>query len=231
MTMRVISASRVGHLRFTFPANASTPYVFLEATRPAVIGSPESAAGTWVIYPNGSVIVNPSSNEICGRNSERQDEDIGPNPAPSYAGYFCAQFNTTFASYGVAQNGTITDGAESGEGPMLGAYARFDSGVVVDARVGVSFISMDQARSNIENEIPYGTTLEETAQATRALWIDKVGRIQVDGATADQRAVLYTGIFHTMQVRESFCANTSIAEHGEIVPLRTRRRQPVLFRI
>ena len=200
MASIVISASRVGHLRFTFPVNASTPYVFLEATRPAVIGSPETAVGTWVIYPNGSVTVDPSSNEICGRNSERQDEDIGPNPAPSFAGYFCARFNTTFASYGVAQNGTLTDGVQSGEGPMLGAYARFDGATVVDVRVGVSFISMDQARNNIENEIPYGTTLEQTAQATRALWIDKVGRIQVEGATTEQKAILYTGIFHTMQV-------------------------------
>ncbi|EPS99718.1 hypothetical protein FOMPIDRAFT_161389 [Fomitopsis schrenkii] len=194
------ATSRVGHLRFTFPTNASSPYIFLEATRPTRLGSPASPNGSWIIYPSGSITIDPTQQEICGRNPERQDEILGPSPAPSFAGYFCARFNTPFASYGVAQNGTITDGAQSGEGAVVGAYARFSgTAPVVDVRVGVSFISVDQARRNLETEIPDGTNLEQTAQAARAQWAEKLGRVKVEGASADQRATFYTGIFHTLQ--------------------------------
>lgn len=202
---RMNVASRVGHLRFTFPTNASSPYIFLEATRPTRLGSPASPNGSWIIYPSGSITIDPTQQEICGRNPERQDEILGPSPAPSFAGYFCARFNTPFASYGVAQNGTITDGAQSGEGAVVGAYARFSgTAPVVDVRVGVSFISVDQARRNLETEIPDGTNLEQTAQAARAQWAEKLGRVKVEGASADQRATFYTGIFHTLQVGLSF---------------------------
>ena len=93
---------------------------------------------------------------------------------------------------------------------MLGAYARFESSgpTVVDVRVGVSFISVDQARKNLEAEIPDGTSLEQTAQATRAQWAEKLGRVKVEGASADQRATFYTGIFHTLQV--SLCMTCSV---------------------
>lgn len=200
ITFHTSAASRVGHLRFTFPANASSPYVLLEATRPTRLGSPASPNGSWLVYPAGSVSVDPAQREICGRNPERQDEILGPSPAPSFAGYFCARFNASFAAYGVAQNGSISEGATSGEGAVLGAYARFEGASVVDVRVGVSFISVDQARKNLEAEIPDGTSLERTAQATRTQWVEKLGRVKVEGASADQRATFYTGIFHTLQV-------------------------------
>ncbi|KAH9843627.1 glycoside hydrolase family 92 protein [Rhodofomes roseus] len=193
------ATSRVGHLRFTFPANASSPYIFLEATRPCTLGSPASPTGTWLTYPSGLVNIDPVSQEICGRNPERQDEILGPSPAPSFAGYFCARFNTSFSAYGVVQNGTTSEGVVSGEGPVLGAYAAFEGARVVDVRVGVSFISVDQARRNLEKEIPDGTSLEETSKATRELWVEKLGRVKAEGASADEMATFYTGIFHTLQ--------------------------------
>ena len=69
----------------------------------------------------------------------------------------------------------------------------------VDVRVGVSFISVDQARANLDKEIPDGTSLEETAFNTRKAWAEKLDRIQIEGATDDKKTVFYTGFFHTLQ--------------------------------
>ncbi|OBZ74826.1 hypothetical protein A0H81_05381 [Grifola frondosa] len=69
----------------------------------------------------------------------------------------------------------------------------------VSVRVGVSFISVDQARKNIDAEVADGTSLEETARETRAAWAEKLDRIKIEGATAEDNQVFYTAVFHTLQ--------------------------------
>lgn len=194
------ATSRVGHLRFTFTNTSTAPWVLVEATRASTLGSPASPNGTWLTFPAGSVSVSPDSREICGHNPERQDEILGPNPAPGWAGYFCARFSAPLASWGVRQGSADAPGVQSGAGTELAAYAVFPAGTEsVDVRVGVSFISTDQARANIDAEVPDGTSLEETARTTRAAWADKLGRVQIEGASAEERVSFYTGFFHTLQ--------------------------------
>lgn len=176
--------------------------MLVEATRASTLGSPASPNGTWLTFPAGSVSVSPGSREICGHNPERQDEILGPNPAPGWAGYFCARFSAPLASWGVRQGSADAPGVQSGAGTELAAYAVFPAGTEsVDVRVGVSFISTEQARASIDAEVPDGTPLEETARVTRAAWVDKLGRVQIEGASAEERVSFYTGFFHTLQVR------------------------------
>ncbi|OCH93281.1 glycoside hydrolase family 92 protein [Obba rivulosa] len=190
------ATSRVGHLRFTF-TDTGAPYVLVEATRASVMGSDDP---TNVTYPEGAITIDPGRQEITGRNPERQDFIIGPNPARGWSGYFCARFDAPFESWGTAQNGTLSEGNASGEGALLSGFARFAAGTKqIDVRVGVSFISVDQARRNLDAEIPDGSTLEDTARQTRAAWAEKLDRIQVEGATDDEEAAFYTAVFHTLQ--------------------------------
>ncbi|KAI0365463.1 glycoside hydrolase family 92 protein [Pilatotrama ljubarskyi] len=190
------ATSRTGHLRFTFE-NTASPYILVEATRASVMGSDDP---TNVTYPQGSVHIDPHRREITGNNPERQDFIIGPNPAPSFAGYFCARFDTPFEGFGVAQNGSLRENATDGAGALLAGFAKFASGTKkVDVRVGVSFISVEQARKNLENEIPDGTTLEQTAKKTRAEWAEKLDRVKVEGATQEENEIFYTAVFHTLQ--------------------------------
>ncbi|CDO69453.1 Glycoside Hydrolase Family 92 protein [Trametes cinnabarina] len=190
------ATSRVGHLRFRFE-NTKTPYVLVEATRAFVLGS---ADPTNVTYPRGSILIDPRRREITGHNPERQDFIIGPNAAPGFAGYYCARFDAPFGGFGIAQNGTITENETHGDGAVLSGFARFAPGTkTVNVRVGVSFISIEQARRNVDKEIPDGTTIEETAEKTRAAWAEKLDRIKVEGASHEDAEVFYTGIFHTLQ--------------------------------
>ncbi|KAI0951692.1 hypothetical protein AcV7_007717 [Taiwanofungus camphoratus] len=190
------AASRVGHLRFSF-IDTHAPYILVEATRPSVMGS---ADPTNLTYPSGSVSIDAAARTITGRNPERQDFIIGPNPAPGWAGFFCARFDAPPASVGLAQNATLAGNATRGDGALLAAYYRFAEGTTeVGVRVGVSFISEEQACSNVEREVPEGTSLEETARKTRAAWAEKLDRIQVEGADDDERKVFYTAVYHTLQ--------------------------------
>ncbi|KAJ7740527.1 glycoside hydrolase family 92 protein [Mycena metata] len=193
------ATSRVGHLRFAFPKEQSA-YVLLEATRPSVITS----TPTNITYPSGSIAIDPARREITGSNSERQDWIITPTSIATntrhFRGYFCARFDAPFASYGVVQNGSESAGATTGNGALLSAYARFGAGTTtVNVRIGVSFISVDQARRNIDAEIADGVALEETARQTRAAWAEKLDRITLEGASEADKEVFYTAFFHTLQ--------------------------------
>ncbi|KAF9465359.1 glycosyl hydrolase family 92-domain-containing protein [Collybia nuda] len=205
------ATSRVGHLRFTFRPSLATfiPSLLVEMARPSIT----SSTPTNITFPIGDVTLSPTSNsstpfEICGSNNERQDRIITPisiaDKANKFKGYACAHFSSasTIISHGVIQNTTITPLAQSGSGPMLSAYVLFKSGgqreIVVDVRVGTSFISTDLARSHIFQETPAKATIENTARTVREAWIEKLGRIKVQGGTKVQRESFYTGIFHTL---------------------------------
>ena len=142
---------------------------------------------------------------MYGANPERQDFLIDPHHgATRWSGYFVARFDRGFASWGIAHNGTIREGAGSGEGALLSGFVRFEEGTrEVEVRVGVSFISVEQARANLDREIPDGVGLEETAYKTREEWAEKMDRVKVEGADEERAVVFYTGIFHTLQVRGS----------------------------
>ncbi|KAL4255705.1 Peptide-N(4)-(N-acetyl-beta-glucosaminyl)asparagine amidase [Pleurotus pulmonarius] len=191
------ATSRVGHLRFSF-TSTQAPYVLLEASRASVMGS---ADPNNVTYPLGSIYIDPEAKEITGTNAERQDFIIDPvsTPARGFKGYFCARFDKPFRSWGVVQNGTASEDS-SATGPLLSGYATFGpNDSTINVRIGVSFISIDQARRNLDNEIPDGATLEDTAMTTRAAWAEKMDRIQLEGATKDEKVIFYTGFYHTLQ--------------------------------
>lgn len=108
-----------------------------------------------------------------------------------------------FASWGIASNteGQLFEDYTTAKGMQVSAYVTFEGNITtLDVRVGVSFISEDQACSNIDHEIPDGTELEETARNTRAQWAEKLDRIQVQGGSPSDLTIFYTAIFHTLQV-------------------------------
>ncbi len=84
------------------------------------------------------------------------------------------------------------------EGENVGAFVRFDgSETVAEAQVGTSFISIDQARANLDAEMPRWD-FEGEVSALKALWNRKLGAIAVEGASDDQRRILYTGLYHAL---------------------------------
>ena len=74
-------------------------------------------------------------------------------------------------------------------------YAEFEKNVKeVRLRYGVSYISIEQAKKNLENEI-ISFDIEPVAKAARVEWNKTLGKIQVEGATDDQKTVFYTALY------------------------------------
>ena len=97
--------------------------------------------------------------------------------------------------------------AAKGSGSELSAYVQFAAGscASVGVRVGVSYISYDQARVNLDSEIPDGVTLEDTARAVEQQWADKLNLINITNASEDEAAIFYTAMYHALQVCNAVC--------------------------
>ena len=63
-------------------------------------------------------------------------------------------------------------------------------------RVGVSLISLEQARANLAREIGL-RSFDEVVSATKAKWEAYFARVEID-APDDVRTIFYTGLFHTL---------------------------------
>lgn len=64
----------------------------------------------------------------------------------------------------------------------------------LEFRYGISFISLEQAKKNLEEEIP-AWNFERVKRAARDRWNEALGQIQVEGGTLDQKRVFYTALY------------------------------------
>ncbi|MBN9178689.1 MAG: GH92 family glycosyl hydrolase [Microbacterium sp.] len=68
---------------------------------------------------------------------------------------------------------------------------------IVELRVGVSFLSLDQARANLRADIG-DASFDEVAARAQEAWDDSLGAIEVEGATREQRITLASGLVRTL---------------------------------
>ena len=85
-------------------------------------------------------------------------------------------------------------------GDDIGAFFSFDTqeGEVIEVSIGVSFVSIANARMNLEKEQPFGTTFERLLTQAKTSWNEDLSRIQVKGGTEEQKCVFYTALYHTL---------------------------------
>jgi putative alpha-1,2-mannosidase len=68
----------------------------------------------------------------------------------------------------------------------------------LELRYGISFISTDQAKSNLRHEIP-SPGFELVKAAAKARWNNTLGRITVEGGTEAQWRVFYTALYRSSE--------------------------------
>lgn len=207
------ATSHVGHLRFDFQgdlprARSQSPYVFVQATRQ-----------NWT----GHIHIDVQAREISGSNTQRQDYALGPSRAPGFAGYFVSRFSQPFSDYGIAHGEKLEDGKTDGNGTHLGAYVKFPQNFRrIEVRTGVSFVSVEQARKNIEIEAPSTKSFDEAVEDLKEAWLEKLDRVKIEGVNRtspdhDPRTIWYTGLFHALQYPNDFSEPTGRGEDARRV--------------
>jgi predicted alpha-1,2-mannosidase len=173
--VELTATARCAMFRFRFPKNG-VARVLVEASRPGIAGYAAADRKT---------------HEITGYNPHRMDAHLGPSKLPNFKGYFVVQFRQDpqdAKTYGLTGNSARSS---------RGAYAEFKPGELVEVRVGTSFLSIDQARANLEHEMP-DWNFDAVRQKLHSTWNEKLSRMQVEGATEREKTRLYTALYHAL---------------------------------
>jgi predicted alpha-1,2-mannosidase len=142
-------------------------------------------------------IVSPSA--VAGSTTVKGGWNKQPVP---YTVYFYARTNVPATSYGTWSNGELASGSRSAHGDAdakTGAWFTFAprGSQPVRVKIGISFISVVQARRNLDAEIA-GFNFEAVHAAAVAKWDHALGKIELKGESTEQAQTFYTALYHTM---------------------------------
>jgi putative alpha-1,2-mannosidase len=188
------TTNRSALYRFTFTDTSEplSPVILLD-----LMDLPQSRS-------NGSAGVDPKTGRLTGSGVFSPSFGIG-----TYKSYACVDFKgaelrdtgswankTVNTAQNILELGSNTDSALS-----AGTFARFNApkdGSIL-ARVGVSFISVQQACSNAEREQP-DFDFEGTVSAAESAWQKKLNVVSVDatGVSSDLQKVFWSGAYRTL---------------------------------
>lgn len=85
-------------------------------------------------------------------------------------------------------------------GNDIGAYFTFDTkaGEEVLLKVGISFVSIENARLNLNTEQP-AFDFDDTRLKSEKAWEKELSKIMVSGGTEDDKSIFYTALYHILQ--------------------------------
>jgi predicted alpha-1,2-mannosidase len=196
ITTEVTATKRAGLSKFIFPAGQSNVLIDL---------------GLGLTNESGAMLKIVNNSEIEGW---RMTGTFCYNNGSERPVYFVARFSKPAKSFGAwkkmpdvkAESAwTSTNNkfkyyeAYQGEmsGDSIGAYLSFETAdkEEVMVKVGVSYVSITNARQNLDAEIP-DFDFAKVKENARKDWESALSKIIVSGGTDDQKKVFYTALYH-----------------------------------
>lgn len=113
--------------------------------------------------------------------------------------YFVAQFSRPFESFGISRDGKITTDLREVSGKNLKAYVQYSTknDEAIFVKVGISAVSIEGARKNLEAEVP-GWDFNSVVKAADYKWNQALSKIRVEGGTKEQSTIFYTALYHSL---------------------------------
>jgi len=169
------ATKRTGIHRYTFPQSSNTSILIDIAHRDPVM---------------------ESSFEIIS-----ETEIAGYRRSKAWAGdqrqYFVAKFSKPIISYEVEENGILKQ-ASSYTGNKIIAILNFDaSGATVIAEVGLSAVSIENARKNLAAETS-NFNFDKVVEDAKSTWSKALEKIEVEDDNEDKKTIFYTALYHSL---------------------------------
>jgi len=189
--VELTATERVGVHRYTFSGGVD-PHICIDVSH--ALGDRESREATVTILP------------------DRQEVEGSVRTFGTFAGryggakvYFVARFDREFKSYGTWNGERFMDQITA-EGEDIGVDLEFDnsdSETVVGLKLAISYVSVENARANLDAEA--GTRqFDELLALAQTAWEEKLSLIKIDGATEAQRIIFYTALYRSFQMPTLF---------------------------
>jgi len=184
----VTATTRAGFHRYTFPENNDT-HIIIDVTHSI---TPGRDAHVKIL----------NKNQIQGYVTG----DMEGNYTRPLTCYFFAEFNKPFSSYGTWNGENIHNDLNEISGKDgIGAFVNYSTqkGEQVLIKVGISFVSIEGAKKNLEAEIP-DWDFDKIRTQAKEIWNKKLNKIKVKGGTEDQKISLYTSVYHSLLFPRTF---------------------------
>lgn len=177
--VELTASDNVGFHRYTFPASADKGSVLVDLSN--------SYAG--MLDANLKV---ESSNEITGM---VQSKNVCGNGY--YKLYYSIQFDHDFNSY-TSWQGDVTGTEAARSGANSGVWVNFNTAgdKVIQAKVGLSAVSVEQARAEAKQDIP-DWDFEAQHAKIRGTWSDVLNKVEIKDNNEENKKVFYTQMYHT----------------------------------
>ena len=127
---------------------------------------------------------------------------IRVNKSPKEAGFWKKQPNMTAEAAWDEHAGkykVYTDYAREMAGDDLGYRFTFDAedGEQICVQMGVSFVSCENARQNLDAE-QLGCNFDQVRAESHRQWEEALERVKVSGGTEEQKEIFYTALYHAL---------------------------------
>jgi predicted alpha-1,2-mannosidase len=191
------ATQRVGVHRYTFPANFQ-PHLQIHAT--SVLGKGKVSEGQVRILPNRREV--EGSARTFGSFSSR------------YGGskwYFVARLSAPVTGHRLWRDGNLLQDSDQAagdwtSGDQVGIDLQFEQSDLprtIELKLGVSTVSLENARENLEAEAG-SRDFDQVLDAASQTWEQHLAKVRIHGGTDDQRTIFYTALYRCMNMPTEF---------------------------
>lgn len=183
---------RRGMAKYEFPANQTMGTVIIGG---GISATPINQAAIVITAPNRCEGYAVGGN-FCGL------------PTP-YKVYFVAEFDKGAVEFGTWKQKELKPNTTFAEGECSGVYFTFDLDKKKDIqyKIGVSYVSVDNARKNLRMENA-GWNFDEIRGEAEKSWNHYLSKIEVEGDNADRITQFYTHLYRTM-IHPNVCSDVN----------------------
>ena len=183
-------AAAPGYYRVQFDNGIETAVTATLRSGLAEFRFPADAPATLLVRADTSLVV--KGNEVSGYH-----RNTISGKKRSYTLYFAAVFEQPFKRVDTWAGDIISNTPEAA-GDQCGAILQFDTAknLTVKVRVGISYVSVENARANLAAENP-GWDLTAVRQKAATAWNATLNTVQVAGGSESARQVFYTAFYHS----------------------------------
>lgn len=127
-----------------------------------------------------------------------------------YTIYFVIEFDQPIARYGSWLNDKVSIGKDlyADSANMAGLFAEFDIRTkrTVQLRTGISFVSLENAAENLQQEIasPYAWSFDAVVSKNKETWNELLSRVEIKSDNWLQKQKFYTNMYRTLASRNTF---------------------------
>ncbi|UFT98676.1 GH92 family glycosyl hydrolase [Radiobacillus kanasensis] len=149
---------------------------------------------------NGGLTLNPEDQSLTGYTDVRSGLSAGATRMFVYATFDAPVTESTMLT---------------GEGrDHVSGYMGFDAeDQTVAMRIATSLISVEQAKKNLEQDIPSDSSFEQVKDEAKKLWNEKLKTIEVEGASKDELTTLYSNMYRLFLYPNMAYENTGTEEN------------------